>query len=182
MARCVCEHCGAAFERSAERVPASSRHFCSRACSAAGHRRPPMERLLAKAERLESGCIEWRGSRLWNGYGKFKVDGRMVLVHRFAYEQARGPVPAGLELDHLCRNRACLNVDHLEPVSRRENALRGEAPSAVNARKTHCVHGHAFDDANTRVIRRADGSGFRVCRACVRAAVARYKARKETRL
>jgi hypothetical protein len=76
-----------------------------------------------------------------------------------------GAVPEGLELDHLCRVRGCVNPKHLEPVTHRENLMRGESWSAVNARKTHCPEGHPYDETNTYI----DGKGRRRCRECARA-------------
>lgn len=90
---------------------------------------------------LNSNCWEWTRYRE-GGYGRLKRHGRHVLAHRFFYETCFGPVPAGLDLDHLCRNRWCVNPDHLEPVTRRENVLRGAGLAAMGARKTHCDRGH----------------------------------------
>jgi len=95
------------------------------------------------------------------------------LAHRAVYEALVGPIPKGLSLDHLCRNRACVNPEHLEPVSLVENVMRGVSPHAVNARKTHCAHGHAFTAENTYMVR-----GERVCRACGRERSRTYIARK----
>lgn len=97
-------------------------------------------------------------------YGAFHVNGRTVRAHQYAYEQAHGPIPAGAEVDHRCRRRDCVNVAHLELTDHRTNTLRSTGPTAINARKTHCTHGHAFTPANTR--RRTDGS--RQCRTCER--------------
>lgn len=88
-----------------------------------------------------------------------------VLVHRFVYELLRAPIPDGLELDHLCRNHPCVNPAHLEPVTHRENMMRGETFGAVNAAKTHCDNGHEFNTANTRLVRRGR-SIRRECRPC----------------
>lgn len=120
------------------------------------------ERFWAKVVRdPETDCWLWTASTD-NGYGRFWVAGRLVLAHRFAYELLVGPIPEGLELDHLCRVRHCVNPAHMEPVTQRVNILRGVGFSAKNAAKTHCKRGHALDEANT--YRRGDGK--RHCRAC----------------
>ncbi|MGW8762344.1 HNH endonuclease signature motif containing protein [Streptomyces sp. NPDC055815] len=97
-------------------------------------------------------------------YGAFHLDGRTVRAHQYAYEQAHGPIPAGAEVDHRCRRRNCVNVAHLELVDHRTNTLRSTGPTALNARKVRCIHGHPFTPDNTR--RRRDGS--RRCITCER--------------
>jgi hypothetical protein len=83
-------------------------------------------------------------------------------AHRVLYRLVNGPIPIGAEIDHLCRNRSCVNPDHLEAVSHRENLMRSPiAPAAINARKTHCKYGHEFTQTNTYV-----SSGRRRCRLC----------------
>lgn len=109
-------------------------------------------------------CWLWTAGRTPEGYGKFWLDGRTVLAHRVAFELGHGPIPDGLQLDHLCRVRHC--VRHLEPVTVRDNLMRGPGTlAAINAAKTHCRNGHEFTDANT--YRPPDGS--RMCRECMRA-------------
>lgn len=116
-----------------------------------------------------TACDDGRG-----GYGVFWLRGRNVLAHRVAYMDANGPIPDGLQIDHLCRNRRCCNPNHLEPVTIRTNVLRGIGVTAENARKTHCIHGHEFTPENT-VHRPAGG---RSCRACDNAKARRYRTRK----
>lgn len=140
----------------------------------------PLERLRKFAPKIqvneETGCWEWLGNRHPDsGYGRIwysKHDDRSV--HRVAYETARAPIPPGLVIDHLCRNRGCCNPEHLEVVTNVENVMRGESIAAQNARKTHCKRGHEFTPDNTYV----GAQGQRSCRTCTRALKAqRRKAR-----
>ena len=114
-------------------------------------------------------CWLWTGARS-RGYGRFVVAQRptkLVIAHRFAYEQLVGPIAEGLTIDHLCRVKHCVRPDHLEPVTMRVNVLRNTGPSAINAAATHCVHGHPFDEANTLIKIKA-GHQTRCCRTCNR--------------
>jgi hypothetical protein len=123
----------------------------------------------------ETGCWLWTASTS-EGYGAFGVrKGLIARAHRVTYTTLVGEVPAGLDLDHLCRTRRCCNPAHLEPVTRRVNLLRG---NTVNAR-THCPKGHPYDAVNTNVINVRGGGKYRQCRACNRANCAAWQARKK---
>ena len=106
---------------------------------------------------LESHCWLWTGSINPDGYGQFWLNGRRTKSHHFL----NGKAPAGLEWDHLCRVRNCVNPAHLEAVTRRINTLRGETQAALHAAKTHCPQGHPYDLLNTLLYQ-----GRRYCRAC----------------
>lgn len=110
-------------------------------------------------------CWIWLGGKI-EGYGSFWKPSVHILAHRFSYELAKGPIPKGLEPDHLCRVPACVNPDHLEAVTRRVNILRGANQVAIQIRKTHCKNGHPLQGENLAksYLRR----GHRVCRICVR--------------
>ena len=131
-----------------------------------GNRYPsPLERFEAAYEpEPTSGCWLWFKNRMIHGYGRFSVEDKDVLAHRWSYEHFIGPIPTGLTLDNLCRNRSCVNPNHLEPVTNRENILRGEGITAKNACKTYCLRGHPFDDLNTY----HDKGGGRRCKTCMR--------------
>lgn len=127
--------------------------------------------------RAPSECQLWNAGLNQFGYGQFWLRGTNVGPHRVAYELWKGPIPPGLQIDHLCRNRRCVNVEHLEATTPKVNTLRSLAPSAVNAIKAHCKRGHAFTPENTR-IRRKGQAVERHCRVCVRAGVADHYRRK----
>ena len=124
------------------------------------------------------GCWEWTASRTSAGYGNLRLTDRNVYAHRASYELFVGPIPAGLQIDHLCRNRACVRPDHLEPVTQQENIRRGMGGESSRS-KTHCPQGHPYDEANTRIGRRGDGTQFRLCRTCERERDRRRYARQK---
>lgn len=121
----------------------------------------------------ENGCWEWAGAISTAGYGQIFVDGRHRPAHRISYEAHVGEIGDGLHIDHLCRNRKCVNPDHLEPVTPVENIMRGEGIMAQNARKDQCHRGHDFDAQNTYIT----PDGGRMCRKCRAIAKAEYRAR-----
>lgn len=123
---------------------------------------------------MEDSCWLWAGGTNAYGYGVVdKVIDRVrcrMQAHRVMYENVVGPIPKGLVIDHLCRVRACVNPDHMEVVTVRENVLRGVGLSAQYAKASHCVNGHEFTPENTRIY-----DGGRYCRACGRATYHKLK-------
>lgn len=149
-----------------------------------------IDRLADNSRRDRSGCVIWTGPLCRGGYGKTRYEGRTRTAHSLSYETLVGPVPAGMQLDHLCHtrdsscdggaciHRQCINPDHLEPVTSKENNRRSPLGVAgANFRKTHCISGHPFDAANTYLTR----TGSRKCRACRREASDRYRASQRNR-
>lgn len=138
--------------------------------------RPILDRLLCKCEETDTGCWEFTGARTVNGYGRIGLPGAdtgWALAHRVAYEEFIADIPPGLDLDHLCRNRACCNPWHLEPVTRSVNLRR----SPIMGRKdyvTHCPEGHPYDEENTY----RNPQGRRACRKCWSAEFRRLRAER----
>lgn len=132
---------------------------------------PITDRFWAFVKKTPS-CWIWVGGQAGKGYGRFRV-GRALKVssHRFAYEQIVGEIPPNMQLDHLCRNKLCCNPAHLEVVTNRENALRGTSPTAINAKKILCIHGHQLSGENVW----RDSSGGRHCKTCRNARVKAWK-------
>ena len=127
-------------------------------------RKPVEQRFWEKVDKDgPNGCWIWNAWKNDRGYGSFSPTHReKIRAHRWAYEDVNGPIPEGYQLDHICRNRICVNPAHLEVVTPQQNTLRGQSFAAVNARKTHCPQGHTYDLFNTYV----DLDGRRRCRAC----------------
>lgn len=131
-------------------------------------------RFSSKVIRLDSGCWKWNACILKSGYGGFNINRRCTLAHRFSFEHFRYKIPDGLQIDHLCRNRWCVNPFHLEPVTAKTNILRGVGASARNAKKTHCKQGHPYTPENTYYPK----SGGRWCWICRREAIKRANAKQ----
>lgn len=134
------------------------------------------DRFWSKVNKTKT-CWLWTGCKSGSfGYGAFFTAARKFMAHRFSYELSKGPIPEGLQLDHLCRTPSCVNPDHLEAVTARVNTLRGIGPTAINARRDKCVKGH--DDWESTSI------GTRKCRTCMSAhSQRRYKSlRSEERI
>ena len=122
-----------------------------------------------------TGCWLWVGCTTRFGYGMVSQAGKMKLAHRVSYEHRKGPIPAGLVIDHLCRVRPCVNPDHLRVVTGRENTLDARSLNfaRVNADKTACTRGHAYAGRNVILYR-----GSRYCRECMRGRSRDYMRRK----
>ncbi len=137
-------------------------------------------RFWEKVAEDPSGCWLWKACRD-DGYGKFGVGRSVVLAHRLAYEALVGPIPEGMQIDHRCRVRHCVNPAHMEPVTHQENILRGVGFSSRGgwaeqmAARTHCKRGHEFTEANTYHYK-----GSRNCRACATNRRARHAAKETT--
>lgn len=121
-----------------------------------------MSRFWDKVEKTNN-CWMWNGAKTTNGYGLFWYDGKSTLTHRFIYELLMNHIPNNLTIDHLCRNRACVNPSHMEVVNIKENTRRGISKiiSSTNSKKRHCKHGHEFTVENTYHYR-----NMRQCRVC----------------
>jgi hypothetical protein len=131
------------------------------------------DRFWSKVRKTDA-CWLWKPSKSLSDYGQFNAEGKSWRAHRYSYEQIKGPIPAGLVLDHLCRTPACVNPDHLEAVTDRVNCHRGLGPPGVNSRKTECDRGHALSGDNLIL----ESDGHRRCRECKRL---REKRRLRTR-
>jgi hypothetical protein len=146
--------------------------------------RPFLERFMEKVRKTDS-CWLWAGHETADGYGKFSWNrGYQVItrhVHRVAYELFVGPIPKGLTIDHLCRNKLCVNPDHLEAVTNRENILRSDGITAVHARKKTCIHGHPLEGYNLIIRQMPNGGLMRQCRECGHIRTKKYEQKKKQR-
>jgi hypothetical protein len=117
---------------------------------------------------MDTPCWRWTGAKDSHAYGNVRVQGRVRKAHRVIYERLSGPMPPDLECDHLCRDRACVHPEHIEPVTHAENARRGDGswmPGERQRTKTHCKRGHSYSSENTYS---QPSTGGRLCRACDR--------------
>ncbi len=171
-----CSHCHVVFlatRQTARRIQIRQLGFCSLGCRVSSDVRktPVIERLNARLDkngpipvhRPELGpCWVWTGPLDQEGYGNIRVGEIMDKTHRASYRCHKGEIPAGLDLDHLCRTRSCANPDHLDPVTHIENVRRGET-GKYQTLKTHCPKGHEYTPENVRM-----WNGSRSCRECGR--------------
>lgn len=119
-----------------------------------------------------NGCWQWLGSQGQKGYAQWHIGGKTIYVHRYSYNILVGEIPISLVIDHLCRNRSCVNPGHMELVTQQENILRGIGLAAQASRATHCPQGHSYDVGNTYIYQ-----GRRYCRACGRKRTSDYEKR-----
>lgn len=160
MATCVADGCGRTGQLTRGYC---HKHYGQALRSGALQRiriKDPINRFWSYVEHSDD-CWIWTGAKSAAGYGRIEWNRRQQQAHRVAYELIVGPIPEGLELDHLCRNRACVRPDHLEPVTGRINLLRGNTYTAYYAHRTHCEHGHLLTEGNVYLWR-----GTRYCRMC----------------
>lgn len=188
----VCAHCGSTFY---VKFPSRTTRYCGHSCSSKDRtyqRRPIEDRFWEKVNkdgpipehRPDLGpCWVWMDAPMPNGYGRIFVSKTPTRIetyaHRLSYQLLVGPIPDGLTIDHLCRNRMCVNPDHLEPVTHQVNFFRGMHPSSIVSRSDFCSKGHERTEANVYVT----PAGYKQCRVCNRQhASRRYdKFRKEFR-
>ena len=132
-----------------------------------------VKRFWSKVRKTPNGCWLWTACLNEHGYGVFELHRRTFKAHRISYVLLKGQIPEGLELDHVCRNPKCVNPGHLEPVTHRENILRGDTVWGIAARRPTCVHGHLLSGHNLYI--RPNGS--RNCLQCKSNSLRRYRQR-----
>lgn len=141
----------------------------------AGHKASKRPDYIEEDRGYNTACWIWQGGKDRTGYGLVNRPEHRGAAHIWYYKTMVGPIPEGLELDHLCRVRECVNPEHFEAVTHEENVKRGLSPAAANARKTHCIHGHPFDAENTYI----RPNGMRQCRICQREQIRAWHEKKK---
>lgn len=133
---------------------------------------------------FSTGCWEWTGSKhsQEHPYGIFFLHNKKERAHRISYELFVGKIPDGLHIDHLCRNKSCINPAHLEVVTHVQNIMRGDCVGAINARKTHCIYGHPLSGKNLSLRPQPDGRVHRLCLACARRRQRKSVAKRKAKL
>lgn len=129
------------------------------------------QRILSRTVSGPNSCVLWTGAKTPKGYGQIRFEGRLHAVHRVVFEASKGPIPDGLEIDHLCRVRNCVNPEHLEAVTHAENNRR-----SIRNRRSTCTQGHPMTPENVYERRNGD----RECRTCRRSRDKAWKRRKST--
>ena len=145
-----------------------------------------LDRVYAKiSPEPNSGCWLWTGAISDTGYANASlvINGKRVTknIHRLLYQLERGPIASGLQIDHLCRNRGCVNPDHLDLVTPRENTMRGAGPKLAaeyQRAKTHCPQGHEYSEGNLYIYKGRKGNDCRGCCECRRMSVRKYRAKR----
>lgn len=140
----------------------------------------PEQRFYNKFIKLDNGCWQWTGSLDREGYAVFWLGKNNVRAYRYSYELTKGKIPNGLQIDHLCRNHSCVNPDHLEPVTGKENTNRGILSQVTKDRfknLTHCNRGHSLKGNNIIYLPKQ-----RLCRKCNQKRQSEYYQRKKEKL
>ena len=122
-------------------------------------------RVMRRVTKTDAGCWQWNGSTTRNGYGQLRIGGKHWMAHRFSYNELVGKIPDGKDLDHLCRNRRCVNPKHLEPVTRSVNLARGDT-GKFKKRRVHCYRGHLWTKETTILSTVSGGRIKRECKVC----------------
>ena len=132
------------------------------------------ERIMARSVK-QGECLVWTGSTQPTGYGQAWNGNRPEQTHRIVYRHVHGEIPSGLEIDHICKNRTCVNPDHLRAVTHRENMMNSDTVMRENADKVFCKRGHELSGSNLRI----DRKGGRICRKCIALHASNARARRK---